>query len=263
MSTLPSPIVTVDWLNEHSSDPDLVIADVRPLDAYLEGHIPGAIHADLSILRLPSSSQATIDAWLERLQSVTNAFGFGPNTTVVFYEDFSGTMSAYGVWLLDAAGFGNGGMLDGGFRAWHEAGLPTATEPSNPVPTAAPIAPATQVIETADGILASLARDTDRTQLVDARTNDEHARGAIPGAVHIDWMSHLDAQGAFKPISELSALYQEAGLDSSEPVASYCAGGIRAANTYVVLKALGFGDARNYAPSWSEWGMRRDVPIER
>jgi 3-mercaptopyruvate sulfurtransferase SseA len=58
-------------------------------------------------------------------------------------------------------------------------------------------------------------------------------------------------------------MYAESGLTASEPVATYCAGGFRAANTYVVLKALGYTEPKNYAPSWGEWGQRPDTPVER
>jgi thiosulfate/3-mercaptopyruvate sulfurtransferase len=126
-----------------------------------------------------------------------------------------------------------------------------------------PIAPRPAVIATADDILADLAAESGSTQRIDTRAAQEHAAGAIPGAVHIDWTSHLDpATGAFKPLDELAAMYDAAGLDPEQETTSYCAGGFRAANTYVVMRALGFAHARNYAPSWSEWGMRPDTPKE-
>jgi thiosulfate/3-mercaptopyruvate sulfurtransferase len=151
-----SPIVSVDWLEERAGDPDLIIADVRGFDAYRVGHIPGAIHADLTTLRLASSRPEAIAAWSGRLQSVVDALGLGPDKTVVFYEDFSGTMSAYGVWLLDAAGFGNGAMLDGGLRAWRGSGHPLATDDVLPQPTSTPIQPDRSVLATAGQILDSL-----------------------------------------------------------------------------------------------------------
>lgn len=265
MTTAASPIVPVDWLAGHAGEADLVIADVRAADSYRAGHIPGAIHADLSMLRLPSSDPATIAAWAERLQATIDLLGFGASKTVVCYEDISGTMAAYGVWLLDAAGLGNGAMLDGGLRAWLGAGHPLATDAVPPVGTPTPIQPDLSVLATADQILDSLnGPETSTTiNLVDTRGVNEYGLGAIPGAVNIDWTTNLDAEGRFKPAEDLAAMYANAGLDASEPVATYCAGGFRAANTYVVLKALGYTGVRSYAPSWGEWGPRPDTPVER
>ncbi|MDQ3657256.1 MAG: rhodanese-like domain-containing protein [Chloroflexota bacterium] len=260
-----SPIVSVDWLEERASDPDLVVADVRGVDSYRAGHIPGALHADLSTLRLSSSSPEAIAAWTGRLQSVVDALGLGSDKTVIFYEDFSGTMSAYGVWLLDAAGFGNGAMLDGGLRSWQGSGHPLTIDDVRPEPTSTPIQPDRSVLATASQILDSLNGPDPATSisLVDTRGANEFGMGSIPGAINVDWTRNLDAEGRFKPAGELAAMYADAGFAPSVPVASYCAGGFRAANTYVVLKALGYTGARNYAPSWGEWGQHPDTPVER
>lgn len=265
MTSIPSPIVTVDWLRDQADDPDLVIADVRPVEAYRSGRVPGAIHADLSMLRLSSSTPEVVAAWTERLGATVNALGFGTGRTVVFYEDISGTMAAYGVWLLDAAGLGNGAMLDGGLRAWLAAGHDTDRDDVEPRPTSTPIAPDTSVLATAGQILDSLrgAGAEPETRLVDTRGAGEYGMGSIPGAVNVNWIRNLDAEGRFMPSDDLAAMYGAAGLGTSKPVATYCAGGFRAANTYVVLKALGYTAARNYAPSWGEWGMRPDTPVER
>ncbi len=263
MTIAPSPIVSVDWLREHGGNPDLVIADVRPYDLYRAGHVPGAIHADLSVLRLSSSSPDAVAAWTKRLGDLVNALGFGHEKTVVFHEDISGTMAAYGVWLLDAAGLGNGAMLDGGLRAWQAAGGELTRDEAAPVPTTGAIEPNASVLATAGEVLEALSGGAPGLALVDTRGGQEYGMGSIPGAVNVDWSRNLDAEGRFRPSDELAALYDEAGLDTSGPVATYCAGGFRAANTYVVLKALGYGSVQNYAPSWGEWGMRPDTPVER
>jgi thiosulfate/3-mercaptopyruvate sulfurtransferase len=218
---------------------------------------------DLAPAKLSSSSPAALEAWRTQLQDVIQGAGITPDRTVVFYEDISGTMAPYGVWLLDAAGLGNGVMLDGGIRGWHAAGHPLSKESVTATRSTTTIAPRPAVIATADDILADLSMGNGATQRVDTRAAHEHASGAIPGAVNIDWTTHLDpATGAFKPLDQIAAMYDEAGLNKEQETTSYCAGGFRAANTYVVMRALGFAHARNYAPSWSEWGMRPDTPKE-
>jgi thiosulfate/3-mercaptopyruvate sulfurtransferase len=261
MTHSTGPIVSTSWLSEHINDPDVVVIDVRPGQAYTAAHLPRAISVDLAPARLGSSTPSAVTAWQARLQELVQAAGITPQQTVVFYEDVSGTMAPYGVWLLDAAGLSNGAMLDGGIRGWHAAGLPLTQEPGSVARSETTISPQTAPVGTLDGISASINDAASTDQFVDARTINEHEAGAIPGAIHVDWTTHLDpATGAFRPMEELAALYDGAGLDLSAPATSYCAGGFRAANTYVVLKALGVAQAANYAPSWGEWGMHPDTP---
>lgn len=252
-----SPIVSVDWLADHLADPDLLVVDVRPAAAYQQAHLPGAVSVDLAAARLASSAPSAVEQWLPRLQALVQAAGIRPGQTVVFYEDVSGTMSAYGVWLLDAAGLGNGAMLDGGIQGWYRAGEPLSDEPVTATASATEISPNLDVVGTLDGLLEEIGSGTG--QRVDARGVAEFAAGAMPSAAHVDWTRHLDpATGQFLPLEDLRALY--ADLDPSVPTTTYCAGGFRAANSYVVLKALGFGQPRNYAPSWGEWGMHPQTP---
>jgi thiosulfate/3-mercaptopyruvate sulfurtransferase len=251
------PIVSADWLAAHLDDAGIIVIDVRPAVAYQQAHLPGAISLDLAPARLARSTSAAIEQWVPRVQDLVRGAGITADRTVIFYEDISGTMSAYGVWLLDAAGLGNGAMLDGGIQGWYRAGFPLSAEPAVPTPADTIIEPDLAVVGTLDGLLAEIGNGDG--QRVDARGDGEYLAGAMPGAAHVDWTRHLDpATGQFLPLDDLRALY--AALDPSRPTTTYCAGGFRAANSYVVLKALGFTQPRNYAPSWGEWGMHPQTP---
>jgi thiosulfate/3-mercaptopyruvate sulfurtransferase len=86
--------------------------------------------------------------------------------------------------------------------------------------------------------------------------------GAIPGAVHVEWMRAIGEDGAFRPAEELRRMYSEAGVTPDRDVVVYCQGGYRSANTYLALRLLGYPRVRNYIGSWKEWGDRLDLPIE-
>lgn len=256
------PIVSTEWLRRNLSQPGVNLIDVRPYDAYLAGHLSGAQHLDLSILRLSSSAPAVLHLWKERLRETIQRAGITAGQRVIFYEDYSGTMAATGVWLLDAAGLGNGSLLDGGLNRWIREGGAISGEAVHPKESSTVIHPDERVIATADEILADL-RTGGSTRFIDSRAPMEHRQGAIPGAANIDWTQHLDAEGAFRPLLELAELYGAAGLKHDDPVVSYCAGGFRASHTYVALRALGYDRIANYAPSWGEWGQRPDTPKAR
>ncbi len=263
MSSSSVPIVDVQWLSGHLSDGSTLIVDVRPYPHYQAAHIPGAISLDVASLRLPASDEQTIAAWTTYLQKGLRTAGITSEERVVFYEDVSGSLAAFGVWLLDVAGLGNGAFLDGGLRAWLSEGQPTSSQAMRLEPSTVEVTLDRQILATADDILHDLNTGTPTIQLVDTRGTGEYRSGTIPGSIHLEWTNHLDpATGKLKDKDALLALYSERGVTPDQPAVTYCAGGFRAAHTYVVLKSLGFTDVSSYAPSWAEWSQRTDAPVE-
>lgn len=257
------PIVDVSWLSGHLSDAATLVVDVRPYSHYQAAHIPGSISLDVASLRLPASDEQTIAAWTTYLQKGLRAAGITGAQRVIFYEDISGSLAAFGVWLLDVAGLENGALLDGGMRAWRAEGQQTSSQAVRPEPSTVEVTVNRQALATADEILQDLQTGKPPAQLVDTRGTGEYLSGTIPGSTHLEWTNHLDpASGKLKDREALRALYSGAGVTPDRPAITYCAGGFRAAHTYVVLKSLGFPTVSSYAPSWAEWSQRADAPVE-
>jgi thiosulfate/3-mercaptopyruvate sulfurtransferase len=255
-------IVSTDWLRQQLADPNLIIVDVRQAAAWQQAHLPGAVPFDVTSVHLSRSDAGTIAAWERHLQASLRALGVTREHRVVFYEDISGTSAAYGVWLLDAAGLGNGAMLDGGIQMWAHTGGALTTDVTPPNPSEIEIVLDPAVIATADEIRNAIETGASSLQVLDTRSTRENALGTIPGAIHVDWVQTLDPHGRLRPVDEIRSLYDAAGLDAESPAATFCASGFRAAHSYVLLKLLGYASPKNYVPSWSEWRQRGDLPIE-
>jgi thiosulfate/3-mercaptopyruvate sulfurtransferase len=140
--------------------------------------------------------------------------------------------------------------LDGGFRAWLEAGGPTDTTAPNF--DAAPYGSGEQLGSyRVDAEWVRDHLDDESVALLDVRTSGEFADGFIPGAINIDWTTNV-SNGAFLDETALRTLFAPLG-GAGDTVVVYCRSGSRASVSWAALHWLGF-DALLYDGSWSEWG---------
>ncbi len=246
---------------------DVVLIDVRAGEDYAGGHIEGARHFDLYGLDLNDTAETPLNAFLSMMETLFGSRGVDDDHPVVIYDHESGHSAARAVWFLDFFGHPDARLLDGGLQAWKAAGLETttATTPGERLDWQGQrhqdrLATRFDVIG-AIGDPNAVLMDTRRESEV--RGTEKRARrvGTIPGAVHIEWRRHLDENGAFRPADEVRALYESLGVTPDKAVIPYCHTGYRSANTYLVLRMLGYPQVGNYLGSWWEWGNRDDSTI--
>jgi thiosulfate/3-mercaptopyruvate sulfurtransferase len=265
---MPLLVTPAELSKEVSARRQLVLIDLRPAEAFAEGHLPGAVHLDLFGLSIVDTDPAPLKAFFWMIEHLFASRGVSNDVPVVVYDDTSGMRAARAFWFLEFFGHPNVRLLDGGYKAWERAGLPTTRDAVPPKPTE-------WTGTRLDDRLATwqLVRDRIGKQdavILDTRSDGEHngtvvraARGgAIPGAVHLEWTNNLGADGSFKSPNELKAMYESAGVTPDREVVTYCQGGYRAAHSYVALRLIGYPRIRNYIGSWKEWGDRLDLPIE-
>ena len=131
-----NPLVTTSWLAGRLHDPGVVILDATlppvgvtpPVDTrarYIAQHIPGAIFFDIEELSDRSNPLPHMLPPPDVFSRSLSALGIGDEMDIIIYEQegvFSGPRAW---WMLKTAGAQNVYLLDGGLRAWIEAGLPT------------------------------------------------------------------------------------------------------------------------------------------
>jgi thiosulfate/3-mercaptopyruvate sulfurtransferase len=266
----PTYLVTASWLAQLGNQPDVIIVDARPPDAYAQGHIPGAVNLPWQSLVTRSSEEIEVGSWRERTVEQLGSLGIASHNIVVSYDDHGNIFSARVRWALKHLGQERAVILDGGLAAWTRHGRPVSTEAS--VPTATTYAGTTdpERLATAPYILERLG-DPD-VQIFDVRplamyTGEDpgtfRRSGHIPTALHLDWTENVQAESprTFKSLADMQALYDGIGLDRNKEIIVYCNGGVWSANTLFVLEMLGYPRVRLYSASWGEWGNRDDLPI--
>src|SRR5437879_13790027 len=110
-------LVTTDWLAEHLSDSNVVLAEVHENpDLYDESHIPGAVK-----LHWREDLQDPVERDLvekDEFERLMGRRGIGNETTLVVYGDKNNWFAAYAYWYLKIYGHGDVRVLDGGRQKW-------------------------------------------------------------------------------------------------------------------------------------------------
>jgi thiosulfate/3-mercaptopyruvate sulfurtransferase len=231
------------------------LVDCRPRDAYMQGHVPGAIHldpegdltgeiGDVSRGRHPLPEAGEFAAAATRP-------GIGPGVFVLAYDDGTG-WAARCWWLLRHFGHDDAGSFD--VRHYHgpsESGERPLRDQSSVAPFAA-------------------RRRSDDT----IEAEELHARLGDPDLLVLDARSPARWRGDEEPLDPVAgripgarnAFYEEAVPEeafAARELAVYCGSGVTAAVQVQRLVLAGREDARLYPGSFSEWCRRNGYPIEK
>lgn len=210
-------IWTPQQLHARLGDSTLTLVDVRPTHEAMRGIIPGAAHFDLYGLGVTRTTPELFGEWVNMMRSQLALRGAGTDQTVVFYEGDSGMRAARGFWLMEYMGHKDVHVLDGGVKAWLDAGYELTQEMAAPKPHSLKMTLQEDLFISADQLNQRLG---DVVPL-DTRSHDEHLGvnkrggprgGTIPGAAYVEYTEAVGDDGRFKAPAELLALYEAQGV---------------------------------------------------
>jgi thiosulfate/3-mercaptopyruvate sulfurtransferase len=234
------------------------------IDSYRQGHLPGAVFADLDRdLAGPPAPPASGGRHPlpdpEVFQAAMRAAGVSRDRPVVVYDDGDAMAAARGWWVLRYFGHPDVRVLDGGYRAWTGAGLPVTAGGPAPAPGDFTAEPGHLPVLDAAGAQATARAGL----LLDARAGERYrgetepvdpVAGHIPGAVSAPTAGNANPDGTFRDPAELGARFTALGVvpEADAPVGAYCGSGVTAAHEVLALALAGI-PAALYVGSWSDW----------
>lgn len=278
----PDALVSTDWLAGHLDD-----AGVRVVDAtwYLpnqkrtgredfdERRIPGAVFWDIDAIADPATDLPHMLPNAAAFAAAMGALGIGDGMRVVVYDSFGLMSAARAWWTLRHFGHDAVAVLDGGMPKWLAESRPVErTPPRAPAPARFTAKPRPALARSLDAMRRNL--DSRAEQVLDARSAGRFAgtepelrpqcrSGHIPGSLNLPFGDLIDpATKTVRPAEALAQRFAAAGVDPARTVITSCGSGITACVLALGLHLVGRDDVAVYDGSWTEWGGRRDTPVE-
>ncbi len=272
MATIMESIVSVDWLFQHLHDPNLVVIDCRfelsdpnvGRQQYEQRHIPGAFYLDLNQdLSSPVQKHGGRhplphpETFAQKLENIGIHFN---QTQIVAYDDSRFAFAARLWWLLRYFGHDRVAVLNGGWRAWQNAGYPISTEFPSPQTGQFTPQPRQDWVVDMEGVKA---RQSDpNAVIIDSRDADRYrgerepidpVAGHIPGAINFPWKEVSDQSNQLYPPQEQRKRWLAENIGENQEKIVYCGSGVTACVNLLSLHLAQLPNAKLYAGSWSDW----------
>ena len=239
---------------------------------YREGHIPGAIYANVDTDlsgekngtngRHPLPSSAAFTAFLAR-NGVTNI------SKIIAYDDVGGQFASRLWWLARWIGLTDVSLLDGGVSKWIADGHALSRDVPVPKPAALRGHADPMMALNADEVEAGLKITS--TTLIDARAPERYrgevepidpVAGHIAGAKNRFYKENLNADLTMRAPAEIkSAFLSMMNAPTADEVVHQCGSGVTACANIFAMEYAGLKGSKLYAGSWSEWITNPARPI--
>ncbi|WP_019616584.1 sulfurtransferase [Psychromonas ossibalaenae] len=289
LTTLPNfkQLVSAQWLSDvinnnkplYGPQKDYKLIEVHwgPATKYLASHIPGALYLNTNDIESEPWWNRVSD---QKLAELLKNFGIRYDTTVILYGR-NNMAAARAANIMMYAGVDDVRLLNGGWRAWVDAGF--ATEPfsnsnKKQIEFGRKIPANPHYIIDVPQARTLLGKDPDLHSLVSIRTLQEYTgkisgydyikpKGRISGSKwgHAGTGSNnaadfLNPDGTMKSAVDIKALWKKWNINQNQEVAFYCGTGWRASEVFFYSYVMGWKDISVFDGGWYEWSGDKNNP---
>ena len=268
-----APIVSTDWLIANLKNPKLIILDVRRVEDYREGHIPGALSAFYGSWAYMKNGLFASLPEKDDIDDTIGYMGIGFGNWVVV----TGCMdtprlsyqSARVACTLQYAGIENVALLDGGMNKWiaEKKSMSKRIERRKPNHfkgkySGEKFADKNYVKERLGKLILLDTRE--REFFTGEKKMDCVPKtGHIPGAFNMPTSCAFNEDKTFRTKEELAAIVEAAaGKDRSAAIVTYCdIGQCCPTWSYLLTEVLGYTNVSLYEGAMQEWAQDADAPV--
>jgi thiosulfate/3-mercaptopyruvate sulfurtransferase len=277
METMPTPLVSSEWLNNNFDDPDIIILDASEKDNkaglivdHEDVQIKGSRVFDLknSFSDFESNFPNTLQA-PEAFEEAARKLGINSSSKIVVYDNLGIYNSPRVWWMFKIMGHDKISVLNGGLPDWVQEGFevePIQTNDYEPGDFKATYRP--ELFKSVTDVINNL--EDKNAVVIDARsagrfngTAPEPRKGLqsghIPGSLNIPFQQVLD-NGKYKSKEELLEIFNDLKLED-RPLIFTCGSGITACVLYLASELSISNPKAVFDGSWTEWALS-DLPIE-
>ncbi|HOG17933.1 MAG: putative thiosulfate sulfurtransferase [Syntrophaceae bacterium PtaU1.Bin231] len=266
------PVVTTDWLGQNLDK--VVVLDIRKVEEYRAGHIPGAINVVYDSWAVKKGDLLNELPADDDLRDIISSTGIEATSSVVVVgktdtmtDKVNATRIAF---TLKYAGVADVAVLSGGYNKWAADKKTVSTEAVRPRSKAFTGKFQKDLVVKKNDVLAAIGKAV----IVDTRDPDTFAgkkkldfvakAGHIKGAVLLETTALYEADGTYKPKEAIAALAAGVvGTDTSKEIIVYCdSGRVATAWWFMLHEVLGYKNAKLYDGSMMDYAKDPAAPME-
>ncbi len=268
-------IVSTGWLADNLNNTRLIIADIRKVDEYKEGHIPGSVNVTYNAWRTTEKGISCQLPFKEDIEEALRSAGIGPASIVVIVgkadTDLDRAHPARVAWTMKYAGIANIAILDGGYNKWKAEDRPTTGGWVKAVPSSYCCNWNKDVLCSKECLKKKVGRitivDTRLHRYFSGKVKDPGAKkkGHIPGSVNLPYAFAFKKDGTFQDKDRLARYaVRSAGKDKKKELVVLCCTGRYSPTWWFLLsEVLGYENVSIYDGSMEEWCADVSAPMTK
>lgn len=279
---LPSPLISIDWLENNIENPNLVVLDASwhmpsvNRDGKMEWfneRIPGALFFDFN--REICDKQSDFPHMMPNepdFEQSVRKLGINQNSTIVVYDSIGIFASPRVWWMFKVMGFENVAVLDGGLPAWKDRSLPIERgSVTTPLLMGDFVANYQSALMCGTNEVVDASKHTEKN-IVDARPKarfdgqENEPRvgvrsGHIPSSKSLP-ASRIIENNKMKDAYQLALLFEAISPKQQRLIFS-CGSGVTACILALGATLAGYQNLCVYDGSITEWSSRTDLSVDK